>query len=150
MESKRTPLTQQPGATRRGREGGPSLQLELNRDLGAPAAARAAVSKWCPQLAGGACRRETLLLLVSEVVTNAVLHSQGPPDAPIRVSASVADDLVRVEVTDAGKRFTRGSPELPRPGARTTIGGYGLYVVDQAASSWGVDRARGTRVWFEI
>jgi anti-sigma regulatory factor (Ser/Thr protein kinase) len=126
------------------------LQLALNRDLHAPAAARAAVGKWCPHLAGGASRRETLLLLVSEVVTNAVLHSQGPPDAPIRVSASVEDDRVRVEVTDAGKRFTRASHELPRPGARTTIGGYGLYVVDQAASSWGVDRACGTRVWFEI
>jgi anti-sigma regulatory factor (Ser/Thr protein kinase) len=79
-----------------------------------------------------------------------VLHSQGPLDAPIGVSASVENERVRVEVTDAGKRFTQASHELPRPGARTTIGGYGLYVVDQAASCWGVDRAWGTRVWFEI
>jgi anti-sigma regulatory factor (Ser/Thr protein kinase) len=130
-------------ATRRRQETVRSLRLELNRDRDAPAAARGAVSEWCPDLAGGSRRRETLLLLVSELVTNAVLHSQGPADAPIRVS-------VRVEVTDAGKRFTRASHELPRPGARTTIGGYGLYVVDQAASRWGVERARGTRVWFEI
>jgi serine/threonine-protein kinase RsbW len=126
------------------------LQLELHRDLDAPAAARAAVSKWCPDLAGGAPRRETLVLLVSEVVTNAVLHSQGPPDAPILVRASVEDERVRVEVTDAGKGFTGASHEPPRPSARTTTGGYGLYVVGQAASSWGVDRACGTRVWFEI
>jgi serine/threonine-protein kinase RsbW len=137
-------------ATRRGQETAPSLRLELNRDQDAPAAARAAVSEWCPDLAGGARRWETLLLLVSEVVTNAVLHSQGPADAPIRVSLRVEDERVRVEVTDAGKRFTRASHEMPIPGARTTIGGYGLYVVDQAASRWGVDRACGTRVWFEI
>jgi serine/threonine-protein kinase RsbW len=128
----------------------PALRLELDRDLHAPAVARAAVSNWCPDLAGGAPRRETLLLLVSEVVTNAVLHSQGPADAPIHVIARIENERVRVEVTDAGKRFTRASHELPRPGARTTIGGYGLYVVDQAASRWGVDRACGTRVWFEI
>jgi anti-sigma regulatory factor (Ser/Thr protein kinase) len=126
------------------------LRLELNRDPDAPAAARAAVGEWCPQLVGGAPHRETLLLLVSEVVTNAVLHSQGSADAPIHVRASVEDELVRVEVTDAGRRFTRASHELPRPGARTTIGGYGLYVVDQAASRWGVDRECGTCVWFEI
>jgi anti-sigma regulatory factor (Ser/Thr protein kinase) len=134
----------------RGQETGPLLRLELNRDREAPAAARGAISEWCPDLAGDAGRRETLLLLVSELVTNAVLHSQGPADAPIRVSVRVEDERVRVEVTDAGKRFTRGSHELPRPGARSTIGGYGLYVVDQAAKRWGVDRACGTRVWFEI
>jgi anti-sigma regulatory factor (Ser/Thr protein kinase) len=126
------------------------LRLELNRDPEAPAAARGAVGEWCPDLAGGARRRETLLLLVSELVTNAVLHSQGPADAPIRLSVRIEEERVRVEVTDAGKRFTQASHELPRPGARTTIGGYGLYVVDQAASRWGVDRACGTRVWFEI
>jgi anti-sigma regulatory factor (Ser/Thr protein kinase) len=143
-------VTEQHGATRRGLETGPALRLELDRDLHAPAAARAAVSKWCADLGGGAPRRETLLLLVSELVTNAVLHSQGPADAPIRVIARVEDERVRVEVTDAGTRFTGASHELPRPGAGTTIGGYGLYVVDQAASRWGVERACGTRVWFEI
>jgi anti-sigma regulatory factor (Ser/Thr protein kinase) len=126
------------------------LRLELRREPDAAAAARAAVREWCPDLAGGAARRETLLLLVSELVTNAVLHSQGPVDAPIHVSASVEDERIRVEVTDAGERFTRVPREPPRPGARATIGGYGLYVVDQAASRWGVDRECGTCVWFEI
>jgi anti-sigma regulatory factor (Ser/Thr protein kinase) len=126
------------------------LRLELNRDNEAPAAARAAVSEWCPDLGGGAPRRETLLLLVSELVTNAVLHSQGPDDAPIGVSASVEDERVRIDVTDAGERFTPAARERPRVGARASVGGYGLYVVDQAASRWGVDRARGTRVWFEL
>jgi anti-sigma regulatory factor (Ser/Thr protein kinase) len=126
------------------------LRLELNRDQEAPAAARAAIGEWCPNLAGDEPRRDTLLLLVSELVTNAVLHSQGPPDAPIQLSASVEDERVRVDVVDAGKRFTPAAREAPRARPHATIGGYGLYVVDQAASRWGVDRAGGTRVWFEI
>jgi anti-sigma regulatory factor (Ser/Thr protein kinase) len=150
MPSNESPVPERPVATRRGEDTGRSLRIELSRDEDAPATARAAVSEWCPDIAGGAPRRETLLLLVSELVTNAVLHSQGPADAPIRVSTRVEDERVHVEVTDAGKRFTRASHELPIPGARTTIGGYGLYVVDRAASRWGVDRAGGTRVWFEI
>jgi anti-sigma regulatory factor (Ser/Thr protein kinase) len=143
-------VTERPGATRRGYETGPSLRLELKRDQNAPAAARAAVSEWCPDLAGDEPRRETLLLLVSELVTNAVLHSQAPAHAPIFISASVEDERVRVEVTDAGKRFTPAAREPPTAHSRATIGGYGLYVVDQAASRWGVDRACGTRVWFEV
>jgi anti-sigma regulatory factor (Ser/Thr protein kinase) len=126
------------------------LRLELRRGQDAPAEARAAVSDWCPDLIGGEPRRETLLLLVSELVTNAVLHSHGPADAPIRLSASVEDERVRVEVTDAGRRFTPVAREPATAGSRARIGGYGLYVVDQVASRWGVDRACGTRVWFEV
>jgi anti-sigma regulatory factor (Ser/Thr protein kinase) len=126
------------------------LRLELARGEDAPAAARTAVSEWCPELEGGEPRRATLLLLVSELVTNAVLHSQGPADAPIRISASVEDERVRVEVTDAGRRFAPAARAPPAAGSRPRIGGYGLYMVDQVASRWGVDRACGTRVWFEV
>jgi anti-sigma regulatory factor (Ser/Thr protein kinase) len=125
------------------------LRIELHRDPQAPAAARAAVRTWCPALAGGPPRRETLLLLVSELVTNAVRHSRGPAEAPIRLTAGIAGEAVRVAVTDAGEGFTaRARPQ--RDPDRMTVGGHGLYVVDQAASRWGVDRVGGTRVWFEV
>src|SRR5260370_21415786 len=122
-----SPVSERPMEARR-QETRPLLRLELNRDPEAPAAARGAVSEWCPDLAGGSARRETLLLLVSELVTNAVLHSQGPADAPIRVSASVDRERVRVEVTDAGRRFTRVSREPTRPGAPAPIAGYRPYL----------------------
>ncbi len=48
-------------------------------------------------------------------------------------------------MTDAGSGFS------PKPRVPGTINeGYGLYLVDKAASNWGVDRDGGTRVWFEI
>jgi anti-sigma regulatory factor (Ser/Thr protein kinase) len=133
---------------RRARTG--SLRLDLRRDIEAPATARVAVARWCPELAGGRPRQETLLLLVSEVVTNAVMHSRARVEAPVVLTASIVEQRVCVAVTDAGDGFTPPSFESSRPPERTTIGGYGLYVVDRAASRWGVDGEGGTRVWFEV
>jgi anti-sigma regulatory factor (Ser/Thr protein kinase) len=124
--------------------------LDLRRDTAAPATARAAVERWCPDLPGGRPRQETLLLLVSEVVTNAVMHSHAPAEDPILLMASIDGEHVHVQVSDAGEGFTAPSYELSSPRERMTIGGYGLYVVDQAASRWGVERNGGTRVWFEM
>jgi len=90
-----------------------------------------------------------ILLAATEACTNVVLHA-GQSAPAYTVAATVDNAACRVEVTDAGERFTRVPRGPPRPGARATIGGYGLYVVDQAASRWGVDRECGTRVWFEI
>ena len=129
---------------------GGSLRLDLRRDRDAPARARAAIESWCPELDGGRPRQETLLLLVSEVVTNAVMHSQARADAAIVLTAGIYGEHVHVEVIDAGDGFTPPSGGLARRLERTAVGGYGLYVVDQAASRWGVDRAGGTRVWFEM
>jgi anti-sigma regulatory factor (Ser/Thr protein kinase) len=127
-----------------------SLRLDLRRDVQAPAIARAAVDGWCPELEGGQARLETLLLLVSEIVTNAVMHSRAPADAPIVLTASVAGQKVEVAVIDAGEGFTPPARRTPGASDRMTIGGYGLYVVDCAASRWGVDGVGGTRVWFEL
>ena len=135
-------------SARRPRSG--SLRLDLRRDRDAPARARAAIETWCPELDGGRPRRDTLLLLVSELVTNAVMHSQARADAAIVLTAGIYGEHVHVEVTDGGEGFTPPPDGLSRRRERMTIGGYGLYVVDQAASRWGVDRAGGTRVWFEM
>jgi anti-sigma regulatory factor (Ser/Thr protein kinase) len=150
------PVTERPsaatghGSTARRSQRVGSLRLDLRRDVEAPAIARAAVDGWCPELDGGQPRLETLLLLVSEIVTNAVLHSRGPADAPILVTASVTGQKVEVAVIDAGEGFTPTGRPAPRASDRMTVGGYGLYVVDRAASRWGVDREGGTRVWFEL
>jgi hypothetical protein len=53
---------------------------------------------------------------------------------------------VRVEVGDLGPGFDPG----PRDLDRESPSGWGLYLVDQLADRWGVTRAGGTRVWFEI
>jgi serine/threonine-protein kinase RsbW len=122
-----------------------SLNIELARDVHAPAIARAAVADQLLAAGVDGSLGQTVVLLVSEVVSNAVRHSSAPPDTSIELEARVTDDAVWIAVTDAGAGFT------PRPRDPERVGeGYGLYLVAKAARSWGVESDRGTRVWFEL
>jgi anti-sigma regulatory factor (Ser/Thr protein kinase) len=88
--------------------------------------------------------RDTVVLLTSEVVTNAALHTGA--DFEVEITTLDGGD-VRVWVTDL-------SPEqLPqvRPAPVDATGGRGLHVVDALASAWGVDyQPHGKIVWFEV
>jgi anti-sigma regulatory factor (Ser/Thr protein kinase) len=121
------------------------LELDLERNAEAPAIARAVARGRCHdlKLSGSVC--QTLVLLVSEVVSNAVLHSSGPPDAAIALTAQITKQTIHISVTDAGEGFT----PKPRDPARAE-GGYGLYLLEKAADRWGVDCTEGTRVWFQL
>jgi anti-sigma regulatory factor (Ser/Thr protein kinase) len=123
----------------------PLLELELKRNIEAPGLARAALSELSRPLRLGPSTVQTLVLLVSEVVSNAVLHSAGPAEAPISLAVSATADTLRVSVTDAGGGFA------PRQRDPASINdGYGLYLVEKAASGWGVDSSGPTCVWFEL
>lgn len=87
----------------------------------------------------GVQQREDAALLVSELVTNALLHGVGA----ISLRIDVETDAVRVEVSDQGNVALEPSPT---PGAH---GGWGLRIVDEVADDWGV-RAGSTRVWFRL
>ena len=121
------------------------LELALERNVQAPAIARAAISGLCQDLRLGGSLRQTLVLLISEVVSNAVLHSGGPADAPITLTAMVTQDVFHVSVTDAGDGFTPGERDPAR-----VEGGYGLFLLEKAASRWGVEVTSPTTVWFEL
>ncbi|HXN38802.1 MAG TPA: ATP-binding protein [Solirubrobacteraceae bacterium] len=124
----------------------PALRLDLDRDPQAPSLARAAVAGFCERGEMDGEQASTLALLVSELVSNAVMHSQAPPASEILLCVCVLDEGgVRVEVIDRGSGFS----VIPRDPARSN-GGYGLFLVDRQASRWGVDRMGGTRVWFEL
>jgi anti-sigma regulatory factor (Ser/Thr protein kinase) len=124
---------------------GESLRLELERDVQAPAIARSAVAEQLTALGVDGSFGQTVVLLVSEVVSNAVRHSTAPADAAISLDATVTERLVRIAVTDAGTGFT------PRPRDPERLGeGYGLYLVAKASSAWGVESEGGTTVWFEL
>ncbi|PVC76661.1 ATP-binding protein [Streptomyces sp. CS081A] len=91
-------------------------------------------------------RVEDVLLLVSEVVTNACLHAGGPEEFVLRRGR----EGVRVEVADASSEPPR--PRAPRSPALP--GGHGLMVLDRLAGAWGYEvrgpGAAGKVVWLEV
>ena len=91
--------------------------------------------------------RDDVVLLVSELVTNAVEHG-GPhgPSSAVRLNLVLVDDRVRVEVTDQNTALPIvGNGDVNSPCGR------GLILVERLASRWGVVAgARGKTVWLEI
>jgi two-component sensor histidine kinase len=82
----------------------------------------------------------TVSLLTTEVVTNSIQHAGG---GEIRVAATLGPSFVRVEVLDSGEGF---DPDI----RHERSSGFGLRLLDKLSSRWGVERARGTLVWFEV
>lgn len=81
-------------------------------------------------------------LLVSELVTNAVLHARTGLLLKIDLDSSV----VRISVKDGSS----ASPQ-PHPSSVDALGGRGLSLVNGLSSSWGWDRiGAGKQVWFEL
>jgi anti-sigma regulatory factor (Ser/Thr protein kinase) len=122
------------------------LRLDLERSPEAPSLARAAISRFFEERGVSPQTLATLTLLVSELVSNAVIHSDAAPTSAIELLARELDGGgVRVEVTDRGSGFTPGPRDPDRP-----WGGYGLFLVDKQATRWGVERKDGVCVWLEI
>ncbi len=84
-------------------------------------------------------RRADAVLMVSELVTNALLHGIGT----ILLRIDLEPDGVRIEVSDEGNVVLSPSPT---PGAH---GGWGLRIVEELADDWGVLKG-STRVWFRL
>ncbi|MET9445747.1 ATP-binding protein [Streptomyces cinerochromogenes] len=128
------------------------MQLEIRPDPAEVGRAR----RWArSRLAGSGITAdeplaETLILLVSELVTNAVVHTGRPavlrlclpaPGAENRASATV-----RVEVADGSSRAP-----VPRCAGSDATGGRGLALVDCLADRWGWSpEGAGKNIWCEL
>jgi anti-sigma regulatory factor (Ser/Thr protein kinase) len=85
----------------------------------------------------------SLLLIVSELVTNSARHG---PGLPIKVRIRVNDDdSLRGEVEDGG----HGEVAIRELADAGPGGGYGLRIVDALADRWAVYEGT-TQVWFEL
>ena len=117
------------------------LDLHIARDRSAPAEARQAISNLQDRVdtdvVGDA------MLLVSELVSNSVKYGDGD-EILMRVRARGTRHVL-VEVLDEGEGF---APTVKRP-VRFQSGGFGLHLVDEIASAWGVHPGTA-HVWFEI
>lgn len=123
-----------------------SISVRVRGGSGAPLRARRLV---LPQLGHltetGAA---DVALILSELVTNSVLHANVGPDQTVTIECMPLPDRLRITVTDPG------SPLEPhvRPSGRDADGGYGLAIVAAVCLAWGVmrDAAGTTTVWCDL
>jgi signal transduction histidine kinase len=89
----------------------------------------------------------TLLLLVCELVNNAVRHGGAGEDEVIELELGALDGgRVMVQVSDPGTGFEH----TPRDQPLDEEGGWGLVLIESMAERWGVKHEGRTRVWFEL
>ncbi len=85
---------------------------------------------------------DTVALLVTELVANAVLHAR----TDLCFSIDITPPLIRISVTDQSNRV----PALRHYDA-SDVTGRGLALVDALATNWGVDATEdGKSVWCEV
>ena len=102
--------------------------------------------RWLPSAtADQRAAAEDVLLVVSELVTNACLHAEGPDELWITCEKKV----IRLEVSDRGT----GQPAPRTPHRAGRPGGHGMFIVQRLCLDWGVVRTPGVagkRVWAEL
>lgn len=112
------------------------MTLHIESNLEAPSLSRAKLAGIKPSLEP---RYEDVLLVVSELVSNSVRHTD-TDDIDIRVESN--NGHVRVEVSDCGPGFTSATPRRD---------GLGLTIIERLADKWGVEPSDGGfTVWAEL
>ncbi len=118
------------------------MAIELPADVSSPALARRFITE---SFAGSenAEVTEIVLLLVSELVTNAVLHAHSA--SVLRLSDQ--GGRLRVELHD----LSSDDAVIPASQNGHRTGGRGVLLIDNLADRWGSDvDEHGKTVWFEL
>ena len=121
-------------------------RARLPVDTTAPAAARRLVRCLTNAIAPEAL--ENLELLVTELVTNAVRHAGLGDHGWVSVDLVAGPNAVHVDVCDPGRGFDERDTTTVHGEERGS--GWGLFLVSQLASQWGVHHDDCTRVWFDL
>ena len=91
--------------------------------------------------------REDAVLVLSELVTNAIKHAAPLPTGEIRVRWSIQDDCLHMEITDGGA-VTRPHASVATSSA---LGGRGLDIVRTISDQWGVTEDHDcVTVWADV
>jgi anti-sigma regulatory factor (Ser/Thr protein kinase) len=118
--------------------------IDLPPERTAAAEARRHVRQVCTQWNLPADAIDDVELLVSELVTNVVLHAR----SRARVTVEHRGDRVRVTVADGSS-----TPPRLRDYGPEAVTGRGVFLVDRLSQDWGVEIVEGDsdgkRVWFE-
>lgn len=116
------------------------VTLQVDSNVNAPGMSRSRLESMKSALGE---RYDDVLLIVSELVSNSVRHSDAVPQADeIEVKVSVRAGYIRVEVADQGPGFTIDAPRGD---------GIGLSIVEKLADRWGMtDGQHKFVVWAEL
>jgi hypothetical protein len=88
-------------------------------------------------------------LLVSATGDHCVCHAQIAADASMQLTASFHPARLRIEISDAGT--ANGTVGRRPPRFSDGSGGFGVDLVTELSSAWGVERGpQGTTVWLEL
>jgi anti-sigma regulatory factor (Ser/Thr protein kinase) len=121
------------------------MEVELPYGIRAAAAGRRAVEPFRRSMPAPAF--EAMRLLLTELVTNTVLHAGLDRHDVIVMRVETGAGRTLVEVEDPGHGFT---VKVVTPG-QSGLGGRGLDLVDRLSARWGIARAdAATRVWAEL
>jgi anti-sigma regulatory factor (Ser/Thr protein kinase) len=88
---------------------------------------------------------DDVILMTSELAINGVRHVPRADGDWLEVLVDHGDDVLKVSIRDPGKDFAGNLPSAEE------IGGWGLRLVSELSSRWGVTPdSDGTAVWFEV
>jgi anti-sigma regulatory factor (Ser/Thr protein kinase) len=118
---------------------------QLPAETASAARARSMVRQFLAGSGASQVDEPVAMLAVSELVTNAVLHSSG--DSPLVLSVELRGGHLRIDVEDVGA----GPPRLDHPGDEAEHG-RGLHIVDQITDAWGWSTAEDDtkHVWCDV
>ncbi|MEU0219021.1 ATP-binding SpoIIE family protein phosphatase, partial [Streptomyces sp. NPDC006265] len=86
---------------------------------------------------------DAALLVVSELVTNALVHTDGK----VRMDLTLVDNRLRIAIADASPR----SPVRPTSIGWEATGGRGILLVEALSATWGtLPVSGGKQVWAEL
>jgi anti-sigma regulatory factor (Ser/Thr protein kinase) len=128
------------------KQGADGLRMRLGSGPDAAAEARRAIARLRADL--DPPLMETLRLLVTELVTNSVRHTEC--DA-LTLRIAIGKSAVITEVADEGPSFDIEALTGADGRGRDPDTGWGLFLVQRLARNWGVkEEGRSKRVWFEL
>jgi anti-sigma regulatory factor (Ser/Thr protein kinase) len=119
--------------------------LVWSRTFPADAAQIGEARRFLAGILGGLPEADDAVLCLSELATNATVHSRSRDGGQYAVRVELHDQYLRVAVRDQGGHWAQPNDADDRHGR-------GLLIVSRMASAWGRDgdAAAGWTVWFEI
>jgi serine/threonine-protein kinase RsbW len=127
------------------RPGAHRNEADLPATSEAPQRARRVVRNALSGLMSAAYLHEAALM-VSELVTNSLIHSGARAGDLLHVAIDTSHETARVAVTDPGPGFDPTSSVT----SAETERGRGLGIVESLSWRWGVEPGPPTEVWFEV